>query len=81
MTDPDALRTIDLDKCFAGEQTVTKREFSRLSAWGKGYVCYMLGARKDQPNVPSNLIYRSRIHRQEFERGQQMGAIHAADMP
>ena len=71
---------IDMDKCFAVEQMVTKRQFGSLDPRTKGYIVYMLGSRDDQPNVQKNYS-PSKADTGEFNLGQHMAVIEAQDCP
>lgn len=74
------MTAIDMDKCFAGKQVVTAKQFEALGPGAKGYLVYMLGSRKDQPHVPEN--YRpSPGEIKQFAAGQQQAIIEAQDNP
>lgn len=65
---------------------LTKRQFEKLSAYDKGYACYMLGAREDEPNVPNHweppADHPIRRHlKRRYDAGQRHAVIHAQDCP
>ena len=60
---------------------MTKREFSSLSPFEKGYACYIYGKREDEPNVPEAVLYRNATMRRQYEKGQQRAVIVAQDDP
>ena len=57
---------------------LTKLEFDSLPPYPKGYAVYMLGARKDEPNVPRR--YKpNEDEREEFDRGERQAVLDAQD--
>ena len=56
----------------------TRAEFRRLSPRDKGFVVYMLGARKEQPNVPESYTPGKRYMR-EYLKGQRTAVQVAQD--
>ncbi len=62
------------------EKFVTKEEFEAMSAKTKGYMVYMFGHRKDQPNIPED--YRDNIpdeDKEAYDAGQHRAMIIAQD--
>jgi hypothetical protein len=57
------------------QKPITAEEFEAASDFNKGYVVYMVGARKDQPNVPKKYDCDS----EEYRRGQRQAMIDVMD--
>lgn len=66
---------------MASRDVITKRQFERMNARLKGYVCYMAGARSDQPNVPERYEYKTEKARKEYEAGQMLAVLEVQDSP
>lgn len=62
---------------------ITKKEFAGLKPKMRGYVVYMAGCRKDQPNVPDekNPYIEGSKAASEWDLGQAMGILEAQDNP
>lgn len=56
----------------------TESQFLRMSAFEKGYVVYMYGARKDQPHIPESYEPTERT-RAKYEQGQMQAMLEAMD--
>lgn len=67
---------IDLDK-----DTITAEQFNALAPYDKGFVVYMCGARKDQPNVPKDYTYTDNVaYQKAYEIGQEAACIAVLDI-
>ncbi len=60
---------------------LSKREFQRLSPFGKGVAVYMGGERKDEPNIPPVYSYRTVRRQREYLRGQAAAVQECQDDP
>jgi hypothetical protein len=54
---------------------ITAEEFESWDDYNKGYAVYMMGARKDQPNIPERYDCDS----EEYHRGQRQAMIDVVD--
>ncbi len=61
--------------------TLSKSDFKRLNAFQRGYAVYMLGKRKDEPNVPNerNPFPKGSIRAKRWAEGQNVAALDAQD--
>ena len=60
--------------------TITKQDWESLDPYAKGYWVYLLGARKDQPNVPES-YEPTEIEAAEYHAGQQRAVQSVQDNP
>lgn len=66
---------------YDGVKPMTAAKFRRLSALHKGYICYMLGAHYEQPNVPDHWDPPTPQQLKSYDRGQALAIQHAQDCP
>ena len=59
---------------------ITAEEFNALDAEAKGYVVYICGSLKDEPNVPES-YEPAPEEREAYERGQQLAILAVQDCP
>ncbi len=59
---------------------ISKTAFKRMTAYEKGVAVYMLGARKDEPNIPRNYKPSER-ERTNYEHGQAVAVQVVQDDP
>ena len=59
---------------------MSRKKFLSLSPRLKGYVVYMAGCRKDQPNIPETWTPKSK-DQEDYDAGQFDGVLEAQDNP
>lgn len=64
-------------------KTISASEFKRLGAKRRGWIVYMFGARKDQPNIPdeANPFPVGTVQHTRWNEGANEAAQLAADCP
>jgi len=64
------------------EKAITKTEFKRMRVFLKGYMVYMHGCRKEQPNIPESFNnFGCEWSEGQYKDGQQLAVQEAQDSP
>ncbi len=60
-------------------EIITAAYFKKASAFDKGYMVYMLGAREDQLNVPESYTPKTEKAKKAYAKGQQNACMNTLD--
>lgn len=64
-----------------GERVISKTDFKAMNAYEKGFVVYMHGCRKEQPNIPKSFPgYTKGVFQKRYKQGEMAAYIAVLDV-